>query len=562
MSKLAPLAALLLTTSACGAARFDDDPMGRLDAGPAPDDAMTAAAAPPDSGAAPSVLVDAGAGSLQGDASMGSNSEDAGPSDSGSGGTASSDASAVDTGPGLVDLPDSGAADSAALGFRDAAPPVDAGAMDGGALGACMINGSSDLAFGLVERGRARFGYIEVSNVGAGPCLVDGAEVSPASAAISVTGVPVLIGPGESQLVAVGYAPSAYGQESVVVTLSESASGGSIDTSVSARSAPLPLRVLPGAIDLGFATMGCGSEADVVEVYNTSTAAVTVEDVRSGGAALGASRLALPVVLQPDESLTIDVAASTSQLGSVGGILEIEHSGSTTPFVVPVQRSVIVGQARADVYVQTRRPTDLLLVVDDSCSMSEEQAAMANSVPRLLSSLGADYRVAVTTADLDTPSPTSGRFTGGRGGELVVFDGMSYVDVNSAGGGVPWLAQVIEVGTNGSSTERGLDAMVMALTDPVRNEANMGFRRRSANLGVIVLSDEPDAASLPDRFFGAFLRDVGADVTFNGIVGVGPMPCNGPGGSADPAPDYLAVIDATGARPRRSATSTSARRWA
>lgn len=128
-------------------------------------------------------------------------------------------------------------------------------------------------------------------------------------------------------------------------------------------------------------------------------------------------------------------------------------------------------------------PLDVLLVVDDSCGSDDEQAHLADAMAPLLERLVARYddvHLAFTTTDVDRDD--AGQFVG---------DGPLHLDLDT-----PDLLGTLEdrsdVGTDGSATERGLAALELALTEPLRSGLHRGFRRDEAGLLAVVTSDEPD----------------------------------------------------------------------
>lgn len=162
-----------------------------------------------------------------------------------------------------------------------------------------------------------------------------------------------------------------------------------------------------------------------------------------------------------------------------------------------------------DVFVnelELNNKLDILFVIDNSGSMSENQNNMANNFNAFITdfaALGYDYKIAVTVTDawrhLYVSSSTSKR-------NLVKFkDGIS-TDTNPANhtglfvltpdtvypAGYPDLISAfnrhIRQGTNGSGDERGLQSFVEAL----KNNHNAGFIRTDAHLAIIIISDEED----------------------------------------------------------------------
>jgi hypothetical protein len=139
---------------------------------------------------------------------------------------------------------------------------------------------------------------------------------------------------------------------------------------------------------------------------------------------------------------------------------------------------------------------DIVFVIDNSGSMEEEQETLAKNFPefakviddyRSKSGGPLDYRIAVTTTDV-TDDGGSFRTTG---------------DSCNAGPNRPWLergdqrpaatlACRASVGTEGSGTERPLEAARLSLTERIADGTNGSFLRDDALLALIVLTDEDE----------------------------------------------------------------------
>ncbi len=130
---------------------------------------------------------------------------------------------------------------------------------------------------------------------------------------------------------------------------------------------------------------------------------------------------------------------------------------------------------------------DLLFVVDDSCSMAEEQGKLANDRVSLFVHLWSedsnDMHVGVITTDMDISTAQ---------GRLREVAGVRYLNSGvSLGLAQWWFTQAVNAGTSGAWTERGRDAVV-ASVDTHGLGYNQGFLRDDADLVVVVLSDEDD----------------------------------------------------------------------
>ena len=183
---------------------------------------------------------------------------------------------------------------------------------------------------------------------------------------------------------------------------------------------------------------------------------------------------------------------------------------------------------------------DLLWVVDDTASMAEEQAALADGFETFLTSLEASdlsYHVGVVTTEAT--------------GELL---GNPWIVTRESDDPVGDFARAVAVGTDGTADEAGLAAVVTALGDDLAAGANRGFRRADAVLHVIVVSDADDhsAALLDDP--AASVEKLLADATtqsglpamFSAVVGDEGSGCSGEFGDAAPGDTYIGVARNTG----------------
>ena len=186
---------------------------------------------------------------------------------------------------------------------------------------------------------------------------------------------------------------------------------------------------------------------------------------------------------------------------------------------------------------------ELLFVIDDSGSMSEEQASLVAELPRLLNALlsGGDpatgiaflpvrsLRVGVITTDMGTgPIGACGRMFGDDG--VLLTEGNtadpscmalypSWLDFAADTGQDPSdFAHDVScvasaVGTGGCGFEQQLDATLKALTPSTSgltfaestvghgDGQNAGFLRESSGLAIITLTDEDDCSSTDTELF-------------------------------------------------------------
>ncbi|KYG62062.1 hypothetical protein AZI85_07630 [Bdellovibrio bacteriovorus] len=137
-----------------------------------------------------------------------------------------------------------------------------------------------------------------------------------------------------------------------------------------------------------------------------------------------------------------------------------------------------------DQNVTYNNKVDILWIVDNSSSMLKHQQSLSSQVPDLvtkLNSLKMDYHMAVVTTSVGGTNPDGGKFIGSP-----KFVTKSTPDlVNS-------LKSRMIVGEAGSSNERGLQSMEIALSPSYLANEGRGFFREDALLVVIALSNEND----------------------------------------------------------------------
>jgi len=168
----------------------------------------------------------------------------------------------------------------------------------------------------------------------------------------------------------------------------------------------------------------------------------------------------------------------------------------------------------------TRR-LDLLFVVDNSSSMTEEQQALTGSFPRLVAALQGgggglpDLHLGVVSSDLGTGYETE--TCSGEGDEGILQntargacsppDGRFISDVASGGGRdknysgslADAFTCIAALGIDGCGIEQHLGSMKRALDGS--NPENFGFLRDGSFLGVIVVADEDDCSASDTRLF-------------------------------------------------------------
>jgi hypothetical protein len=138
----------------------------------------------------------------------------------------------------------------------------------------------------------------------------------------------------------------------------------------------------------------------------------------------------------------------------------------------------------------TEEKVDVLFVVDNSCSMLEEQAALGSNFDFFIDwfvDSPLDWHVGVISTDMANP---------GHSGHLRRAGSYAWVDRDTPQpAGV--FASMTALGNTGSNDEMGLAASMAALTDPLVQGQNGGFYRDEAGLFLVFVSDADDFSASP-----------------------------------------------------------------
>jgi len=213
-----------------------------------------------------------------------------------------------------------------------------------------------------------------------------------------------------------------------------------------------------------------------------------------------------------------------------------------------------------DEFVQrTAEASDILFVVDNSGSMTEERQALVDNFDvfmQYLSDTPLDYHIGVVTLD-DPEDPPIGTLLGSP----------NYMDATMADEIHDHFMEIISgIQTNPDGTcEVGLEASYRAVCpapEGYEDTTNAGYYRQDALLSVVIISDEDDGSyqgadcPTPGAFihhseyspwFAVLKGSQAIDlVHFTAIVGDAQTGCSSAWGNAEPGLGYLDVVDYLG----------------
>lgn len=305
------------------------------------------------------------------------------------------------------------------------------------------------------------------------------------------------------------------------------------------------IQVTPGAVAFDPLAVGCFDRAPVT-LTNVGAGPLDVAATWLQGSDETSNAYTVERffgTLLPGDSETIQLQFEPSLVGDAVTELIVDSDDPDEPrLVLPIAGMSFDPTWTLDVFEQQPDSIDVLWVIDNSGSMYEERDRVMSEIELFFQwfvALDLDYHMGVITTDVLNPA-YSGNLVGAP-----AFISPETPDPQGS------LARNIDVGYLEMGDESGLEAMRLALTEPVLSGYNAGFYRDEARLAVIFLSDEPDHSPLDVPAYDAFLEGLKAEraeVFVAAIVGDREEGCSNQcgseGASADPGDRYLDLAEA------------------
>jgi hypothetical protein len=182
-------------------------------------------------------------------------------------------------------------------------------------------------------------------------------------------------------------------------------------------------------------------------------------------------------------------------------------------------------------FQEIRRTVDILLVVDNSCSMIDEQQKLAGNFDNFISQFldaEVDYQIGVVTTDMSDPEH-QGRLVG----DTKIITSAMEVDVARQ-----TFSENVKVCAMGSGFERGLAAAEAALAPAMLEGHNAGFLRDDAALSIVFVSDEDDLSARPVSQYLRFFKGIKGDPGYrdDALVNLSAVVGDFPDGCVQPSP--------------------------
>lgn len=400
------------------------------------------------------------------------------------------------------------------------------------------------ITFGALPVGHSRRRSAVISNVGNSLCtFLSGSFRVPVDPAFSVVGTPwpAALAPGQSLTIELEYAPvSRVESKGNLTLLTDDLVFPERHLSLSGTAKQdSRIFVAPPMLDFGGLAVGCAASRQFTSLYNLGTTSANVASVTLTGSpdfqlVIGPP---LPATVVSGATFPVGVDYLTNDAGDDLGEIEIVVPEALYTFVVPLRGRGLVNQNTTDVYSQSRNDkVDVLFVVDDSCSMGDDQVALATNFSNFIqqaSLRSVDFQIGVTTT---TTFPSAGTLRG-----PVLKASTPSLEAN--------FAVQVNVGTSGSGIEQGLEAMAGALSLADQGVSpNAQLFRADATLVVVIVSDEDDSSPALETFYFGEIhnRYSGRGYLTAAVTGEASGCFDAQGGSAASAPRYLSFLSLTG----------------
>lgn len=282
------------------------------------------------------------------------------------------------------------------------------------------------------------------------------------------------------------------------------------------------LTISPNALDFGTVKKDCNSETRTFNIYNSCSTAVTINSSTMGAPAgegpggpncMGSLPCPEFHIVAGIPAMTTVAAGATTPVSFQLRYRPINYGPDTGAFVINVTQGgqpldyVVALQGRGDMnglntdtFRQDSKPkADILLVIDDSCSMSDKQASLAanmNSFLQYATSNQVEFQMAVVVTEIGGANAPvqSAQFRQTAAGNKILRPTTTNLQSE--------FSALVQVGTPGGS-ESCMYPATLALTAPLITDPtkNAGFLRNDAVLAVVCVTDAPDQAPQAPVFY-------------------------------------------------------------
>lgn len=371
----------------------------------------------------------------------------------------------------------------------------------------------SMLDFGALADGETASGTFTVSNIGPSDSVLEVEEITIGGADGGFTllsaDLSFSLPGGASAEVEVAFTPvGANEQQATAIVPSNDESQPQVTVDLFGEGLVPELEITPDPLDLGTAYVGCDKDHDVT-LTNVGTDTLIIDSIgHVGDGWTLTDENVLPLELAPEASTTVNVLFTPTEEGASDGVLTVTSNEPLgTRRAEQTAEGAFAGEYEDEFEVPTDPPADIIFLVDQSCSMDDDQRSLATNFSVFIAELSnytTNWHVMVVNDDdgcnnsgvlQSTTSDYEGRFT----------------SAVSRGGG--------------NYTEALLYVAWAAIDDTDSGDCNDNFLREAAMLHIIMVTDEPEQSpSTWDTYVNRVISKKGdaSLVRFSGVLGTDP----------------------------------------
>lgn len=396
----------------------------------------------------------------------------------------------------------------------------------------CQFAVPASLSFGLISTPETRELEVVLENVGTENCEIARIELgdptpaqpTPLLSLVNAPFGPQIVAPGELLRVIVRAAPQSMSPAMPVAVAAElrfalNHPAGFARVPLSLELGPTCLLAAPSPVEFGVVQTGCRSADRTISLRNICARAIGITSATLPGFSSFSSSSALPAQLAPYSSLALTARYTPFAVGPSRDVIDVRWTdlGVTKHTTVPLVAEANATGENVERFPAGSTKLDLLLVIDDSCSMMDKLTTLNTQLPRVLTALlsnNVDFRIGV----IDANGSTDGVLR-------TTASGLRWVTPST-----PALsAEFAELTAyTGLLDNEGCEGPVLrALTPPNASDPlrNGGFLRPDSMLSVVCITDVSDQNFFVQEISQA--KGAGRRFTWDDIgpVGPGTMQC-------------------------------------
>ena len=189
---------------------------------------------------------------------------------------------------------------------------------------------TTSLDFGGIAVGTHASYLVTLSSRGTAPVQLQSVSISGGAFSLDPTAFPVSLAPGQQLSLAVSFAPTATGSQQGQITLTDNAAGSSNSIALTGSGQAAASLSGPATVDFGDITVGT-TASKTITLLSNGVGPVTISSISVVGAEFSGSPQALPLVLQPNQQLTLKLRYSPETAGDAAGTVTVVSDATASP---------------------------------------------------------------------------------------------------------------------------------------------------------------------------------------------------------------------------------------